>query len=155
MCAIIVRVRDLETVEAEALLADLHVGTIAFAFRDRVSIAFVNYVYRDGWVYARLENGPDLETLRHHRWAALEAREGEGLYDWRTVTVSGSVELLSATESEAGARNFYDAVKVLRSEVPAIFTARDPVPQRVQVLRLYADVIAGRETRTHSPALLS
>lgn len=152
MCAIVVRVRDLETTEAEAMLTHLNVGAIAFAFHDRVGIALVNYVFRDGWVYVRMEDGPGLESLRHHQWAAFEVRESAGVYDWRTVTVSGSIELLSLVESRRVAREFEHAVQVLRTLVPAIFTARDPMPQRVHVFRLHADVIAGREARAHHDA---
>src|SRR5690349_4222453 len=95
MCAIVVRTRELERAEAEALLAEQHVGAMAFAFRDRVAITLVNYVYRDPWIYARIEEGPDLEVVRHNQWVALEARAATGVFDWRTVTVNGSVEFLS------------------------------------------------------------
>lgn len=149
MCAIVVRVRDLERAESEALLASMHVGGLAFAFHDRVGLSLVNYVYRDGWIYGRLEDGPDLDTIRHRQWAALEAREATGIYDWKTVTVSGVVELLSPNDSPEAARIFHEAVSILRSVVPAVFTARDPLPQRVQVFRLFVDTIAGREARTH------
>jgi nitroimidazol reductase NimA-like FMN-containing flavoprotein (pyridoxamine 5'-phosphate oxidase superfamily) len=150
MCAFVVRVSDLELAEAKALLTELHVGAMAFAFRDRVGISLVNYVYQGGWVYARMEDGPDLETIRHHRWAALEVRDAAGIYDWQTVTVNGPVELLSTTESQAGARELQAATDVLRSVVPAVFTARDPLPERVQIFRLYADLIVGREARTYT-----
>jgi nitroimidazol reductase NimA-like FMN-containing flavoprotein (pyridoxamine 5'-phosphate oxidase superfamily) len=150
MCAVVVRVRELALAECEALLGLLHVGAMAFAFRDRIAIALVNYVYRDGWIYVRMEDGPEVDKLRHHHWAAFEAREASGIYDWRTVTVSGSVELLSTVDSDATARDFEHAVAVLRSVVPAVFTARDPIPQRVHVFRLHADSIAGREARAHS-----
>ena len=150
MCAIVVRVRDLERAEAEALLAELHVGAMAFAFHDRVTITLVNYLYRNDWIYGRIEEGPDLEMLRHHQWVAFEARDAAGVYDWRTVTVNGSVELLSMAGSPDAVRRFKDAATVLRSVVPTIFTEHDPFPQRVQLFRLHADEVSGREARTHA-----
>ena len=149
MCAIVVRAREMERAEAEALLSDLHVGAMAFAFRDRVAITLVNFVYRDGWVYARIEDGPNLDMLRHHQWVALEARDASGIYDWRSVTVNGSVDLLSDTGSPREVREFHEATSVLRSVVPAILTEHDPFPRRVQLFRMRADVVAGREARTH------
>ena len=148
MCAIVVRTRELERTEAEALLAEQHVAAMAFAFRDRVAITLVNYVYRDSWIYARIEEGPDLEMLRHNQWVALEARSATGVFDWRTVTVNGSVEFLSEDGSPSDNRTFQDAVAVVQSAVPAVFTGHDPFPRRVQFLRLHVDSIRGREART-------
>lgn len=150
MCAIVVRTRELERAEAEALLAELHVGAMAFAFRDRVAITLVNYVYRDQWIYARIEEGPVLEMLRHHQWIAFEARAATGIYDWRTVTVNGAVELLSKDGSPGADRRFQEAATVVQSVVPTIFTEQDPFPQRVQFFRLHVDDIAGREARTYT-----
>ena len=150
MCAIVVRHRDLERAEAEALLAGLHVAAMAFAFHDRVAITLVNYVYRNDWIYSRIEDGPDLAMLRHHQWVALEARAATGTFDWRTVTVNGSVELLSNAGPPAAIRTYQEAAALLRSVVPTIFTERDPFPQRVQLFRLHADIVAGREARTHT-----
>jgi nitroimidazol reductase NimA-like FMN-containing flavoprotein (pyridoxamine 5'-phosphate oxidase superfamily) len=149
VCAIVVQFRDLERAEARALLAELHVGSIAFAFHDRVHIALVNYVYRDDWIYGRMEDGPDLETLRHHQWVALEAHEATGIYDWQTVTVNGSIELLSTPDSHASGRESREAVTVLRSVVPEILTEHDPAPQRVQLFRLHVDSVDGREVHAH------
>lgn len=70
-----------------------------------------------------------------------------GTYDWRTVTVKGSVELLSTAASQVEDRELQDAVQVLRSAVPAVRTARAQVPGRAQLFRLHADLIAGREAR--------
>ena len=148
MCAIVVRTRELERAEAEALLREQHVGAMAFAFRDRVAITLVNYVYRDPWIYARIEEGPDFETLRHNQWVAFEARAATGVFDWRTVTVNGSVEFLSMDGSPAANRSFHDAVAVVQSVVPAVFTEHDPFPRRVHFFRLHVDNIAGREART-------
>jgi hypothetical protein len=147
-----VRVRELERAEAEALLARHHVGSMAISFHDRVRTALVNYVYADGWIYGRMEDGPDLATVKHHLWVAFEVREVDGIYDWRTVSVNGSVELLSDHGGTHEAAEFRQALERIRSVVPAVFTKRDPMPQRVQLFRLFADEIVGREARSSSGA---
>jgi nitroimidazol reductase NimA-like FMN-containing flavoprotein (pyridoxamine 5'-phosphate oxidase superfamily) len=147
-----VRVRELERAEAEALLARHHVGSMAISFHDRVRTALVNYVYAGGWIYGRMEDGPDLATLKHHHWVAFETREVDGIYDWRTVSVNGPVELLSDQGGEREAAEFRQALERIRSVVPAVLTRRDPMPQRVQLFRLFADEVAGREARTSTSA---
>jgi nitroimidazol reductase NimA-like FMN-containing flavoprotein (pyridoxamine 5'-phosphate oxidase superfamily) len=138
----------------EALLAKHHVGSMAVAFHDRVTIALSNYVYADRWIYGRMEQGPDLATLRHHRWVAFEVSEIKGIYDWRTVTVHGSIELLADDASVRGSEAFQAALSRLRSVVPAIFTPRDPIPQRVQLFRLHADELVGRESSSNDRGAL-
>jgi uncharacterized protein len=141
----LVSTRVLTHAEMEALLSKHHVGSMALAFHDRVTIALSNYVYGDRWIYGRMENGPNLATLRHHPWVAFEVSEIDGIYDWRTVTVHGAVQMLTdAAESIRGSEEFRAALAQLRSAVPAVFTTRDPMPQRVQLFRLHADELIGR-----------
>lgn len=78
--------------------------------------------------------------------------EIKGIYDWRTVTVNGSVQLLSDDGSTHEATEFREALEQLRSAVPAVFTTRDPMPQRVQIFRLHADELVGREARSDAGA---
>jgi nitroimidazol reductase NimA-like FMN-containing flavoprotein (pyridoxamine 5'-phosphate oxidase superfamily) len=132
----------------ESLLARHHVARVAFAFRGRIVLALVNYVYASNWIYARMEDGPDLTTLQHRQWAAFALDEIDGVYDWRSVTVHGSVQLLSPGETPAASSEYDDAVGLLRTVVPTVFTEDDPMPERVQVLRIYVDEINGRESRS-------
>jgi nitroimidazol reductase NimA-like FMN-containing flavoprotein (pyridoxamine 5'-phosphate oxidase superfamily) len=152
MSRIHVRTRRLDETAAEALLAKHHVGSLALAFHDRVTIELVNYIYSDRWIYGRMEEGPDLTTLRHHPWVAFETSEVDGIYDWRTVTAHGSVQLLFDDESTPHAAEYRNALELVRGAVPAVFTPRDPMPQRVQLFRLYANTIEGREARSDAAA---
>src|SRR5258708_33904252 len=113
--AIRVSSRVLSHAEMETLLAKHHVGSIAVAFHDRVTIVFSNQVYADQWIYGRMEQGPDLATLRHHRWVAFEVSEIDGIYDWRTVTVHGPIELLAEAGSPRGADVLQAALRLVRS----------------------------------------
>ena len=146
MTTIHVQTRDLDRETADALLRKHHVACIALAFHDRVTIALVNYVYVDGSIFGRMEDGPDLTTLRHHPWVALEVSEIDGLYDWRSVAVRGSLELLSDTGATKDSAELHAAVERLRAVVPAVFTPRDPMPRRVHVFRLYVDEVVGRRS---------
>lgn len=57
MTAIQVTTCRLDDDVAEALLAKHHVGSMAIAFHDRVTIALVNYVYAERWIYGRSRTG--------------------------------------------------------------------------------------------------
>src|SRR5260370_17255474 len=113
-----VSTRALTHAEAEALLAKHHVGSMAVAFHDRVTIALSNYMYADRWIYGRMEHGPDLATLRHHPWVAFEVSELNGIYDWLTVPLHGSIWLLADDASPLGPEAFRAALILLRSLAP-------------------------------------
>ena len=148
MTAIHVQVRAFSRDESEALLAKHHVGRVTFAFHDRMTFVLVNYIHSKEWIYARMETGPQLTALQHHQWAALGVDEITGIYDWRSVTVHGSVQFLSGDKASAGYRDYNSALELLRSAVPAILTKDDPMPKRVQLLRIHVDEIEGRESRS-------
>jgi nitroimidazol reductase NimA-like FMN-containing flavoprotein (pyridoxamine 5'-phosphate oxidase superfamily) len=127
---------------------------MAFAFHDRITIGLVNYVYADGWIYARIEHGPALTTLRHHQWVAFEVDELETVYDWRAVTVHGSVQFLSDDRSSPEWRDFNRAVELIRAQVPSALTSDDPLPERSQIYRIHVDELLGRESRSNAPERL-
>ena len=76
--------------------------------------------------------------------------EIHGIYDWRTVTAHGSVYMQSDADSGLGSAEFAEALARLRSVVPAVFTPRDPMPQRVQLFRLHADDLIGGEVSSNA-----
>ena len=143
---------------AEALLRRHHVGRMAFAHHDRITIHLVNYVFADGWIYARMETGDDVMTLRHNQWVAFEVDEVDGIYDWRSVTAHGSVHFLpdpSATPVAPALRRAYrEGVRLIRSVVPGVFTPDDPIPERTNVHRIHVDELTGLVARSGAPAAL-
>jgi uncharacterized protein len=143
-----VSTRHLDQPAIEALFAKHHVGSMAIAFHDRVTLALANYVYADHHIYGRLEEGPDFTTLRHHHWVAFQVSEIDGLYDWRTGTANGPVQLLTDGPSVGEAVEFRQALDLIRGVVPGVFTPRDPMPQRVHVFRMYVNAFTGREARS-------
>lgn len=148
MAAICVRTGELDRPFMNTMLGRHHVARIAFAFHDRIVLSLVNYVYASDWVYARIEAGSGLTTLQHHQWASLAVDEIDGVYDWRSVTVHGSVQLLSADDTPGASSEFAKALALLRTVVPAVLTADDPMPERVQIFRLHVDEIVGSESRS-------
>jgi nitroimidazol reductase NimA-like FMN-containing flavoprotein (pyridoxamine 5'-phosphate oxidase superfamily) len=145
-----VDVRLLSNDDAIALIERHHVGHIAITFHDLVRLKLCDYIYSQGWIYARAELGDDLTMARHHPWAAFEVDETEGIYDWRSVEVWGAVEFLSADVTSRDWYAFENAVEILRTAVPQILTADDPLPNRIQLVRIHTDKILGRESRSRS-----
>jgi nitroimidazol reductase NimA-like FMN-containing flavoprotein (pyridoxamine 5'-phosphate oxidase superfamily) len=137
---------------AVALLQRHHVGRMAFAYHDHVTIHLVNYVFADGWVYARMATTDGVQTLRHNQWAAFEVDEVDDIYDWRTVTVHGSVHFLD--EREAPGTVYADAIRLLRSAAPWVLTPDDPLPERAFVYRMHVDDMMRLDARTDAPAPL-
>jgi nitroimidazol reductase NimA-like FMN-containing flavoprotein (pyridoxamine 5'-phosphate oxidase superfamily) len=120
------------------------VGRIAFAFRDRVDIEPIHYVYHEGWIYMRTGPGSKLSKLAHSPWVAFEVDEVDGVFDWRSVVVHGTVHAMTPGGTDAHRRDYERAVGLLRKLVPETFTSADPVPFRTVVLRLNTDEAAGR-----------
>ncbi len=140
-------IHELSRSKCEALLTKHHVGRLGISFHDRVRVELANYVYHEGWIYARTEQGSDLASMQHHPWAAFEVDEIDGMYDWRTVEVAGSIELVANGGAFARSASFDSAVQLMRAVVPAVLTSNDPTPERVQILRIHVDEIKGREAR--------
>jgi nitroimidazol reductase NimA-like FMN-containing flavoprotein (pyridoxamine 5'-phosphate oxidase superfamily) len=141
-----VEVRDLSRDESLALLAGHHIGRVGISFHDLLRVELAAYLYSGGWIYARTELGDDVVTVRHHPWAAFEVDEVMGIYDWRTVEAWGSVEFLSSDVHTRDWFQFENAVRLMRGVVPQILTADDPMPQRVQLVRMHVDSVRGRES---------
>jgi hypothetical protein len=139
---------ELSREDAIRLLAQNHVGRLAFSFHDRVDIEPISYVYRDEWLYARTSPGTKLDTTQHHPWVALEVDEVRGPLDWQSVVVRGKVYFL---EPELGPRDRQDyetAVEILQSIDPDALTKSDATPHRRHVFRIHVDEITGRQARS-------
>jgi len=143
-----VDIREMSRDEALAVVAKHHVGDVGITFHDILRLKLCNYIYSAGWLYARTELGDNVVMARHHPWAAFQISEIDGIYDWRSVEVSGVLEFLSPDEQGNGSFEYENAVRLLQSAVPDVLTADDPMPQRVQLLRVHADNIFGRESRS-------
>jgi uncharacterized protein len=154
MRSIRVTTRALLRDEMESLLARHHVGRMAFSFHDRVSLRLVNYAYAAGWIYARMEASDERTVIAHNQWIAFEVDEVQGIYDWRTVTVHGSTEFLSDDAQAGEGQEFRAALQMIRSVVPSVLTAKDPMPERVQLFRIHVSEMVGSEARSDAQGVL-
>ena len=116
------------------LLAEHHVGRIAFTFRDRVDIEPISYVYANGWIWARTSPRTNLTTVSHHPYVAFEVDEVQSASDWRSVVVHGTIYFIDAERDEEDRAIYDEAVRQLRSLDPSVFTDRDAAGPPVALL---------------------
>jgi uncharacterized protein len=136
--------RELDRAESDALLARNNVGRIAYAFRDRVDIEPISYVYGGGWLYCRTSPGAKLATLAHRPWVAFEVDEVAGPFDWRSVVVHGPAYQLTHDGTEADRARYEQAVALLRGVVPDTLADDDPVAFRTIVFGVHVSEVTGR-----------
>jgi nitroimidazol reductase NimA-like FMN-containing flavoprotein (pyridoxamine 5'-phosphate oxidase superfamily) len=129
------------------LLAEHHIGRIAFAFRDRVDIEPISYVFADGWIYARTSPGTKLTTIEHHPYVAFEVDEIRSATDWRSVVVHGTIYFIDPERSDVDRALHTGALQHLRSVDPSALTDEDAAPHRRQLLRIYVDEVVARSAR--------
>jgi nitroimidazol reductase NimA-like FMN-containing flavoprotein (pyridoxamine 5'-phosphate oxidase superfamily) len=134
----------LNRAECDAVLAAQSVGRLAFAFRDRVDIEPIHYVYRDGAVYGRTQFGTKVTVLAHHPWVAFEVDQVRALFDWESVVIHGRIEFPDPDGSPPQREMYADAVAAFRTLVPAAFTDTDPTPARELVFVIAVADITGR-----------
>jgi nucleotide-binding universal stress UspA family protein len=72
---------------------------MAYAFRGRVDITPIHYVYQDGWLFARTSHGAKMDVLEHSPWVAFEVDELESVFDWRSVVVHGAAYVMPSDGS--------------------------------------------------------
>ena len=136
---------DLSEQSARALLARNHVGRLAFAFRDRVDIQPIHYVYDADWLVGRTGVGSKLVRLAHHPWCAFEVDEVHGLFHWDSVVVHGSFSML---DPKVGSSDLYNrALDLLQRFIPGTLSAEDPVPERAILFAIHIDELRGRRAR--------
>jgi uncharacterized protein len=139
------RFADLSERSARALLARNHVGRLAFAFKDRVDIQPIHYVYDEKWLIGRTGVGSKLVKLSHNPWCAFEVDEVHGLFHWDSVVVHGSFSML---DPESGSTDLYRrAVDLLQRFIPGTMSSADPVPERAIPFAIHIDELRGRSAR--------
>ena len=137
--------RTLAATECEQILSRNHVARIAYSFHDRVDIEPVHYVYDRGSMFGRTSAGSKLTTLTHNHWMAAEVDEVDGLFDWRSVVVHGSLYTVSPDVPGAEATAWARGIELLRTLIPETGTADDPVRFRSIVFEVRIDEMTGRQ----------
>jgi len=140
-----ITIRTLNATDAKALLLSHHVGRLAYAYKQRVDIEPLHFAADGEWIYLRTGRGTKVTMLEHQPWVALEVDEVRGLFDWRSVVVHGSVQILDPSDGPDALARWEHAVEVFRRVVPQAFANGDPTPQRDVMLRVHMSHIEGRE----------
>ena len=136
--------RELSRDECEALLRAGHVGRLAYAHHDRVSIEPIHYVYRDGWLVGRTARGSKLETLAHNPYVALEADVVRDAFDWESVVARGTFYVLRPAGNATERASWERALAMLRELLPATLGPDDPTPFRDVLFHIHVDELTGR-----------
>ncbi len=131
----------------DAILARNAVGRLAFV-HERVDIEPVHYVYGEGVLYARTSPGAKLTTLRHNQWVAFEVDEVEGVLDWKSVVIQGSIYPVEDGETEETHAPYARALARIRELVPEALRDDDPTPDRTHLFRLHIQSITGRASES-------
>ena len=139
-----ITIRTLGADECQALLASHHIGRLAYAYKQRVDIEPLHYVADGEWLYLRTGHGAKVAMLEHQPWVAFEVDEVHGLFDWESVVVHGSVQLLDAHGGPAADALWRHAIDTFRRIVPLAFSSGDPTPQRDVMLRVHVSHVDGR-----------
>ncbi len=136
--------RNLTAVECQALLRAHHIGRLAYAYKQRVDIEPLHFVADGEWLYLRTGRGTKVAMLEHQPWVALEVDDVRGLFEWKSVVVHGSVQILNPADGPEGESRWQHAVAAFRRLVPAAFSAADPTPTRDVILRVHMSHVEGR-----------
>lgn len=130
--------------DARSLLAQNHVGRLAFTLHGRVDIEPISYVVDGEWILFRTSEGHKAEILRHHPWVAFQTDEIRGRFDWQSVVVHGRVQNLPDDRSDHEREMRERAVAAIRQFDPDAASESDAFPHRNLILRLHIDELSGR-----------
>ena len=147
------RIHTLSREECEQILARNHVGRLAYAWKNRVDIEPLHYVFDGEWLYGRTSRGTRLIVTGEQGWpVAFEVDEVQGLFQWRSVVVHGGFYAIppDGREWQQAARS--QGLKLLRTLLPETLTPDDPVPHRKVLFRISLQEVSGRESTPGEPA---
>lgn len=142
------RIRALSARQAQVVLARNRVGRLAFLADGRIELLPVHYAYAREALFGRTSLGARCAAWAPRADVVFEVDESDGLYDWRSVIVRGTLRVLPASGTREQRTEHWDAVAVLRSAFPDALTERDPTPARRCVFTIEPLEITGREAST-------
>jgi nitroimidazol reductase NimA-like FMN-containing flavoprotein (pyridoxamine 5'-phosphate oxidase superfamily) len=139
------RIRQLNQRQMEFVLSRNHVARVAFLKDERIEVQPIHYVFADA-IYGRTSFGTKYLAWLDAPEIVFEVDESEGLYDWRSVIVRGTVSLLSSAGSAGASARYGLAIAALRALDDRALTDDDPTNQRTAVFRIDAVEMSGRES---------
>lgn len=136
--------RELTRAECEAVLGRAIMGRLAFTFRDRVDIEPIACVWDGDTLFLRTGPGSKMEVLQHHPWVAFEVDEVQGLYQWTSVVVKGTVYFLRPSGSAFDQQTWARGTAAIRRLEPRYGGPDDPLGDRTRLFRIHVDEVSGR-----------
>lgn len=144
------RIRAVSLRQSAVILARNRVGRIAYTDAGRPAILPVHFRYAGGDIFGRTSWGLKATAWRERSDVAFEVDEVDGLFDWRSVIVRGSIAVLTRHGTREERAEYWRAVEALRELLPDAFTERDPVPDRQAVFAITPLEISGRESSSRA-----
>lgn len=138
------RIRNLTEREMNFVLARNSVGRIAYQGDGRVELVPVHYAYVEGGFVGRTSLGGKYLSWLTRDQVVLGVDEIDGLFDWRSVLVRGTVRILSPRGSAQERAAHAEAAAAIRSIIPGSFTERDPTPYRSAIFAIAPREMTGR-----------
>jgi uncharacterized protein len=138
------RIRNLTEREMTFILARNCVGRIAYQGDGRVELVPVHYAYVEGGVVGRTSLGTKYLSWLTRDQIILGVDEIDGLFEWRSVLVRGTVRILRPRGSVQERAAYAEAVSAIGSIIPGAFTERDPTPYRSAVFAIAPVQMTGR-----------
>ncbi|MEO8576893.1 MAG: pyridoxamine 5'-phosphate oxidase family protein [Gemmatimonadales bacterium] len=136
--------RELSGVEADEILARNSVGRLARSIGDRIDIELIHYVVLDRCIYGVTSREPVFPTQAHNGRAAFEVDEILDLFEWSSVVVKGTIEIVSAGAEGNTDPILAPGVQRLRALVPVAPVSARPPSVEYYVFRLLVDTMTGR-----------
>jgi nitroimidazol reductase NimA-like FMN-containing flavoprotein (pyridoxamine 5'-phosphate oxidase superfamily) len=131
--------------EARALLERNHLGRLSFIRRGAIDVEVVHYVASGIWLLVRSANGTEIDPLADHPNVALQVDEIDGVFDWRSVVVHGTLCFTPGETSLAEKRDFDETLRALRSLIPQAVRRGGATPFRRTVYAVRVDILTGRK----------
>lgn len=82
--------------------------------------------------------------LAHRPWVAFEVDEVVGPFQWRSVVVHGSFNVLADEGGPTDRATYARALRALSRIMPGAFSGGDPVPERTVLFGIAVHEITGR-----------
>jgi nitroimidazol reductase NimA-like FMN-containing flavoprotein (pyridoxamine 5'-phosphate oxidase superfamily) len=84
----------LDDQQIDLVLKRHHIGRVGCYIDGRPYIVPVTYVYEDGYVYGRSDEGMKIKAMRQHPVVCFEVEDIDDMRSWRSVIAWGSFEEL-------------------------------------------------------------
>jgi uncharacterized protein len=139
------RIRTLSALQSSFVLTRNRVGRLAFIHAGRIELLPVHYVYADGRIVGRTSFSASSRAGDGASEVVFEVDEPEALFEWRSVIVRGTMQLVSPPALGEDRHTYWSAVAAFRALVPDAFTERDPTPSRRVIFTIDPTEITGRE----------